>query len=601
MLQALKELGEEKMRQEGETPENAIENMLNTIVQDPNESGNYPCVLIIVFRRIENRFVYDRIQVEQTSKVKIPRYLYRRGSPKGPDRTPVSRVTEISKTFQEKIEGWFEKFGQRNPFFAELEKALYSSKDDILHDLQKEWAQVSSSLKRQQSGVLTIGVEEDEELRYPGDFNEFRDLLEEEILAKYRNISKENHVCAICGEKKSEVYGGALSEVFKFYNLDKPGYIAGGFKRKDAWRNFPICLDCILKIEEGRNFATQHLAFRMGGQRYWLIPKLLRGVPEVRSVITMFFQIAERSGEILKEQALERRSKDERDILDELGKLPDALTYNFFFFQTQKASSIPREITLLVEDVLPSRLSKIFEAKKRVDTCDLLHNVKIKKDEYADIKFRFDGFRRFTPSNKAFLEVIDRVFRGLPIDRNLVMSWIMSRVKLDFSGDRYLKPLVLKGLSALLFFSELKLFEQSNQRVKGGKLMTELSPLAESFFGRHTETFPGPVSKALFLLGVLTQKLLNIQLNDRGSTPFRRNLKGLKMKEEDFKGLISRIQNKLEEYNKNYYRNLEALISDYFLQAGRGWDMPTDEMNFYFVLGMNLQEEVTKALGLKKE
>jgi CRISPR-associated protein Csh1 len=48
------------------------------------------------------------------------------------------------------------------------------------------------------------------------------------------------------------------------------------------------------------------------------------------------------------------------------------------------------------------------------------------------------------------------------------------------------------------------------------------------------------------------------------------------------------MQNKLEEYNKNYYRGLEALISKYMLQAGDGWNISKDEVSFYFVLGMNL-------------
>jgi CRISPR-associated protein Csh1 len=93
---------------------------------------------------------------------------------------------------------------------------------------------------------------------------------------------------------------------------------------------------------------------------------------------------------------------------------------------------------------------------------------------------------------------------------------------------------------------------------------------------------------------------LNIQYQERHAQPFRKNLKGLKMKEEDFKALLPKIQNKLEEYGKNYYSSLEELISSYFIEAGRNWKISTDELNFYFVLGMNLVEEVDKTLGLTK-
>ncbi len=52
--------------------------------------------------------------------------------------------------------------------------------------------------------------------------------------------------------------------------------------------------------------------------------------------------------------------------------------------------------------------------------------------------------------------------------------------------------------------------------------------------------------------------------------------------------LFPKIQNKLEEYGKNYYRGLETLISQYMIQAGEEWSISKDEISFYFTLGMNL-------------
>lgn len=401
MIQAIKELGEEKLRWEGKELGKISKDILNTVIQDPNETGKYPYVLVIVLHRKgfldpsheERQFVFDRIQVEQTDKSKIPRYLYRRGSSIGTNRSPTTLITEIPKTFQRKLIAWFRKFGAKDNLFANLKEALERDKDRILQDLIGEWREITPSLKRQQSGVLTIAIEDNRGLQYPGDFLEFRDLLQEEIRGKYGKVFGTDHTCSVCGERKAKVYGEALTEVFKFYNIDKPGYIAGGFKREEAWKNFPICMDCILKIEEGRKFLSEHLTYRMGGHRYWLIPDLLRGVPEAHEVITAFFQIAIRSGDVLKSRRLEQISEDENEILSELSELQDVLTYNFFFFKLQKGSSMPREITLLVEDILPSRLSQIFQAKMKIDACDLLHNVKVKKAQYEDIGFRFDALK----------------------------------------------------------------------------------------------------------------------------------------------------------------------------------------------------------------
>ena len=54
-------------------------------------------------------------------------------------------------------------------------------------------------------------------------------------------------------------------------------------------------------------------------------------------------------------------------------------------------------------------------------------------------------------------------------------------------------------------------------------------------------------------------------------------------------GLLPQIQNKFEEYNKNYYVELESIISRYMIMAGDDWKISKDEISFYFVIGMNLK------------
>ena len=45
--------------------------------------------------------------------------------------------------------------------------------------------------------------------------------------------------------------------------------------------------------------------------------------------------------------------------------------------------------------------------------------------------------------------------------------------------------------------------------------------------------------------------------------------------------------NKLEEYDKNYYRNLEEAIGKYMLKSSFS-EYTVDEISFYFTLGMTL-------------
>ena len=110
----------------------------------------------------------------------------------------------------------------------------------------------------------------------------------------------------------------------------------------------------------------------------------------------------------------------------------------------------------------------------------------------------------------------------------------------------------------------------------------------EDFF-KENVIFDDDLKKALFLEGVLAQKLLNIQFQERNSTPFRSRLNGLKIDEKTAKRLLPEIINKLEEYGKNYYKELESLIGEYMLNADFS-KYSVDEISYYFTLGMVLEK-----------
>lgn len=88
--------------------------------------------------------------------------------------------------------------------------------------------------------------------------------------------------------------------------------------------------------------------------------------------------------------------------------------------------------------------------------------------------------------------------------------------------------------------------------------------------------------------------LLRKQYQERGNKPFMKNLKSLKMLEKDFKGLLPKVQNKLEEYNSfdKGKRLIASEASAYLMVSGDEWKMSADELNFYFAAGMNLVSEI---------
>jgi len=592
MIQAIKELGEQKLKRE----KRDISDVLSIILEDSNIDGNCPKVLVAVFKKEGSNVSYEYIKIEDNSKEKISKYLYCRGTSRGSNYSPTAKITEIEKTFKNKIEIWFKKYKGRDQLINGLKSAIKNSKEKILKDLSDQFNKIKPSLKRNQVCLFTLTIEDEGKLKYLGDFQVFKDLSIESVKKDYQRIKQEKHICSVCGEVKDEVYGDAIP--FAFYTIDKPGYIAGGFYKEDAWKNTPVCLECALKIKEGKKFLDEKLKSTMGGQQYYLIPKFIIGVEGTEEIIDTFFNYFEHRDDLLREKTLRKITEDEKEILEELGKLKDVLSYNFLFFKEVRNKF---EIKLLIEDILPSRISVIFEAKKRVENKEIFKNVKVKKNKYENIEFRFDILKQFIPSQKTYFEIVDKIFRGLTIDKNLIFSLFLNKIYQSFINEEYLKPLVLQAFVCLLFFKELGILPKNEDYKNGGEIMSELKEKAEEFFKSFSDTFYTPAHKAVFLLGVLTQKLLNIQYHERGATPFRKNLKGLKMKEDDFKSLLAKIQNKLEEYKKNYYRSLETLISEYFVEAGRNWKINSDELNFYFVLGMNLEDYIDKVLNLTEK
>jgi len=117
-----------------------------------------------------------------------------------------------------------------------------------------------------------------------------------------------------------------------------------------------------------------------------------------------------------------------------------------------------------------------------------------------------------------------------------------------------------------------------------------------SIFSRYGKSFSSPAKRGIFLLGALTQLLLNTQWTKRNAKPFMKKLKGLKMDEKNIKALLPEVQNKLEEYDSfdKGKRLIASEVSKYLIEAGEGWKMSVDEINFYFACGMNLIDSVAE-------
>lgn len=588
MLDAIKDIGEMVIKNENR-------DILSVLIEDVNVNKKYNnCVAVIL--EIDGGDVrYLSTEPEKYSHEKILRYLYKSGSGNGPDISPTAKITEPKKTFDMKILGWFKILDDKYfrsylsqeeiKFLENVRKCLKENETLIIGEIEE----IRRSILKKENLFVTLKFKEDGNDKYIGDFNVFRKLFRQKIDQKDLQIFAKDQHCSICKEKKPVVIGNL--NTYAFYTIDKPGFITSGFKEEDAWKNFPVCLDCKLALEEGKKYLQNYLTFNFAGLRYQLIPKFLFGNDQAtKDVIDTLTNSAKVN--MLRKSEKAVYLADEDEILGYLKDTKDNLTLDFLFIKQEMAAE---RILLLIEDVFPSRLREIFNAKQAVD--DLFR---------GDEKFTFWTIRTFfTKSDKNkrnydldkyFLDVTDRIFKSRPLENSFIFKFLMKEISRAFVYDEFFGATVRRGLKFVYFLEQLNLVKMEEEKME--------ERIFDKVFEQYGKTFEKPEKKALFLLGALTELLLRKQYTERGAQPFMKSLKGLKLDEEDFIGLLPKVQNKLEEYD-SFDKGKKLLAQEtsyYFLKAGRGWKMSVDEMNFYFASGMNLVDDVTKIIyGDKKQ
>ncbi len=114
--------------------------------------------------------------------------------------------------------GWFRKVNRvmDDPFLRSIEHVLVQQQEAILHEIKDK---LSLSGERAIVSLKINGA-------YLYDWMSFQDAFLYLVNEKDMELAAHHQVCAICGERQDTVIG-KLS-VFRFYTLDKPGFITRG-------------------------------------------------------------------------------------------------------------------------------------------------------------------------------------------------------------------------------------------------------------------------------------------------------------------------------------------------------------------------------------
>lgn len=606
MIEAVSRIGDWVQR------ENGGEDLLYTFIENPNGNGKYKFVLIVVLNENNGEYNFSHVDIEEFNR--FQKYLYKKGAPNGTDATPTSKVAgDLEKTFRNRFLKWFQNYDSYDISKEEKENlqrmnaAISNDAEMILASLQEKLALKSPK----ENAIITLAIEQDGERRYPEDIPLFKNILLRKGKDKYYIKKSQGEskgletVCSVCKDRKDEVYGFAIP--WSFHTFDKPGFIAGGFEVSESWKNTPVCFDCAIHLELGKKYIEERLDFSFYGFRYLLVPKLALG-GDFQDVLCILAGKDQKRKQKLSGEVRKSITSDEEEILEIVKEMKDFISNSLVFYKKEQSSY---RILLLIEGVLPSRLKKLFDAKDRVDERFKIYNDHLLSDgqkEKNHLEFNFGVVRRFFPQesknrtfDKIFLEIVNKTFIGDQIDYYLLMDFIMRRAREAFIEGYPTNIATLNGFLLLHYLNELNLLRDYKEEMKDmdekSKMISiedleglPMEQKVERFFEANGSFFTSDAKKATFLEGVLAQKLLNIQWMDKKATPFRTKLHGLKMNPPLIKRLLPEIQNKLEEYGKNYYRDLESIIAQHFILAGENWKETDDELSFYFVLGMDMHK-----------
>ncbi len=418
-------------------------------------------------------------------------------------------------------------------------------------------------------------------------------------LSESKEIQGKDFTCSICRSNSKTAWG--YVSTFNFYTSKTDHQpIAGGFMKERAHYNYPVCPECAEKLYKMKPLIENYFNYRFCGLNYFLIPEFISvslNKNYIKDILELFVTDNREETKIGKLSLGKNRSiveDDTEDIFESLSESKNIANYTMLFYQQNNQEF---KILSTLEGIFPSQFEKIFTTKDIVESYEVFHKLKgLKKDAIDNHKFTFNGIvKAFFPINskmegdftKAFLEISRAIFMQSTIEYNYILDRIVKVIRKQFINEQYWSIYTLKGLMLLHFLIELGSINKEKPKFKEVNLNKKYC----DFFTEHSSVFGTNSAKAVFLIGVLCQFLLNIQQRERSCTPFRKKLNSLKLNPELITKLYPQIIEKLEQYDSNYYKELETDISSLLITESLDV-LNNNEISFYFVLGMTLSKKL---------
>lgn len=544
-------------------------------------------VISLCFERKGEEVIYTGIDITDYNVDMAHKYLLRTGSSRGTNYGPSAILTEVDKTLNIKIAAWFKNLRAKKT--KEGEQNLISQIYKLINDNHKYLEDYINKNKPKGKGInnlLTVQLDG----KFPADVELFYQCYSDKIKKKLIGEDNNKGTCCLCGKQNVDLLPKV--DVFKFYTFDKPGFISGGLREEDIWRNCPVCISCEPILREGKKYMLDNLGFNFYNLNYYLIPSSTCNQDVQEILLDLLENISAKSFSF-KEGAAKEIDSLSDDIFDKLAEYGDVNSFRIiFFFKKQSAE----RILLDIKDIFPSRFRELYSAKYKIE--EIYNSI-------IDEKFNFSYFREFLKKtdntmkgndlDNNFLLLTKDIFTGEKVSMDTLLPHYMRNIRHALINDNKFYATTLHAWVGSNYLYEIRcIIDNRKEDFMDENLMEILRP-----YGAGLDT---DVKKALVLTGVLVKKVLNVQRVElNGATPFTSRLKGLKMRQADVQGLISEAVNKLQVYKK-YYKDSQLIveaISELIFKSDANWKLSIDEINFYIAGGMALSQKIYNELNEK--
>ncbi len=570
-------------------------------------------MLLLVFEITSNNgelaCEYKGIDIEKVKKdsTRYRKYAYRKGSARGGDVTITTKLSNpADKKLQNIKEAQLKKLtSSKHPdsgIFKLIEAEFVKNETTIAADVEGYFK--NASKEDQTSTGISIRIHKEKNL-YLNDFELVRNiLLDSGSEKKYDHNGTQsrtnNSVCSVTSSVADDIYGFAAP--FKYSSPDKPGFISGFFNKEKFWRNYPVSSKEALALEYGKKYIKQHLTGYFYGHEFLFVPH-----PIIRSSNDELEMIVELLKDAFATARDKKMSKEERSEAEEYVQKIIAQQENYFYldmlFYSEDKKTEAISIEMMLEEVLPSRFSKLFvEVPEAINRNPLFKNAITIKKEVQDLQFSFQLINNFFDDK--FLDVVQRIFQGKPLSKAFLFERFIALIRKNYNEaktqDKWTEPAgwsVLKAIMLINYLQELKIIENNNTynymdtttvEKKSGRFNLD----GFNQFVKENESFlDSDIKVGIFAVGVMVRFLFDIQHANLSNTPFENKLRGYKLNPELLMQVYTEALDKIQKYQKNFYvyTDLREVVSHYFVTKKHELvSLSNNELSFYFVAGLEM-------------